>query len=81
MYYSRISHVIHMYLLTIFVFAGIKYFGVLKYFTYLSYTSGVYSVPVCAVQWIYFNFIKDSINCSFGHIAMQSWHELIPSNT
>jgi len=71
-------YVLFIYFLIILVFAGIKYFGILKYFFRLSYTSGVQSVPVCAVQWIHFNVLKDSINCSIGQIAMQSWHELIP---
>ena len=55
-----------------------KVFRCFKYFFRLSYTSGVQSVPVCAVQWIHFNVLKDSINCSIGHIEMKSWHELIP---
>jgi hypothetical protein len=49
-----------------------------KYFFRLDYTSGVQSVPLCAVQWIHFEILKDSINCVIGRIAMNSWHEILP---
>jgi hypothetical protein len=42
----------------------------------LDYTTAVQSVPICAVQWIQFNAVKDTINCVIGQIPMQSWHEL-----
>jgi hypothetical protein len=54
---------------------------VVKYFFRLDYTSAVQSVPICAVNWIHFNVIKDSMNCVIGEIPMQSWHELIPHPT
>ena len=60
------------------VWLGVKQFGIVKYFFRFDYTSGVQSVPLCAVQWIHFDVIKDSINCVIGRIAMQSWHELLP---
>ena len=52
-----------------------------KYFFRLDYASAVQSVPVCAVHWIHFNVVKDSMNCVIGEIPMQSWHELIPHPT
>ena len=57
---------------------GVKYFGVIKYFFRLDYTNAVQSIPICAVQWIQFNVVKDTINCVIGQIPMQSWHELMP---
>ncbi len=61
---------------------GVKYFGVIKYFFRLDYTTAVQSVPICAVQWIQFNAVKDTINCVIGQIPMNSWHEFDgPSNT
>jgi len=59
----------------------VKYFGVVKYFFRLDYTNAVQSVPICAVQWIHFNAVKDSINCVIGQVPMQSWHELMPHPT
>ena len=56
----------------------VKRFGIVKYFFRLNYTSGVQSVPLCAVQWIHFEILKDSINCVIGRIAMNSWHEILP---
>ncbi len=50
----------------------------MKYFFRLEYTSGVQSVPLCAVQWIEFNVVKDTINCVIGQIPMQSWNEITP---
>ena len=55
---------------------GVKYFGVVKYFFRLDYTSAVQSVPLCAVQWIQFNVVKDTINCVLGRIPMQCWNEI-----
>ena len=49
-----------------------------KYFFRLDYTTGVESVPLCAVHWIHFNVVKDTISCVIGQIPMQSWHELVP---
>jgi hypothetical protein len=49
-----------------------------KYFFRLDYTSAVQSIPLCAVQWIHFDVIKDSINSVIGRIAMNSWHEIMP---
>jgi hypothetical protein len=57
---------------------GVKYFGVIKYFFRLDYTNAVQSIPICAVEWIQFNVVKDTINCVIGQIPMQSWHELMP---
>jgi len=59
----------------------VKYFGVVKYFFRLDYTNAVQSVPICAVQWIHFNVVKDSINCVIGRVHMQSWYELMPHPT
>jgi hypothetical protein len=49
-----------------------------KYFFRLDYTSGVQSVPLCAVHWIDFTVVKDTINCVIGQIPMQSWNEIRP---
>jgi len=57
---------------------GIKYFGIVKYCFRLDYTSGVESVPLCAVHWIHLLTDKDTINCVIGRIPMQSWNELMP---
>ena len=53
---------------------GIKYFGVVKYFFRLDYTTAVRSVPICAVHWINFTIDKDTISCTIGRVPMQSWH-------
>ena len=53
-----------------------KYFGVVKYFFRLNYTTGVLSVPVCAVHWINFEIMKDSVNCSIGRIRGPYWKTL-----
>jgi len=53
---------------------GTKFFGVVKYFFCLDYTTAVRSVPICAVQWIHFNIDKDTISCTIGRVPMQSWH-------
>ena len=50
----------------------------MKYFFRLDYTSGVQSVPLCAVQWIHFIIVKDTINCVIGQIPMKSWNEITP---
>ena len=63
------------------LFIGVKYFGAVKYFFRLDYTSGVQSVPICAVHWIHFNIVKETINCIIGQIPMQDWHELRPYPT
>ena len=53
-----------------------KYFGVVKYFFRLNYTTGVLSVPVCAVHWVNFEIMKDSVNCSIGRIRGPYWKTL-----
>ena len=55
---------------------GKKYFGVVKYFFRLTYTSGVISVPICAIHWINFQIVKDSVNCSIGQIRLHWWNTL-----
>ena len=60
------------------IIEGTKQFGMVKYFFRFDNTSGVQSVPLCAVQWIHFDVIKDTINCVIGRIAMPSWHETMP---
>ena len=55
---------------------GKKCFGIIKYFFRLDYTSGVISVPICAVHWINFIIVKDSINCSIGQIHQLYWNTL-----
>ena len=53
-----------------------KYFGVVKYFFRLTYTTGVISVPICSVHWINFEIIQDSVNCSIGRIKRHWWDSL-----
>ena len=48
---------------------GVKYFGIAKYFFRLDYTSGVESVPLCAVHWIHLLTDKNTINCVIGRIT------------
>ena len=55
---------------------GKKYFGVIKYFFRLNYTTGVIGVPICAIHWINFQIIKDSVNCSIGEIRLHWWNTL-----
>ena len=43
----------------------------------MDYTSGVISVPICAVHWINFIIVKDSINCSIGQIRQLYWSTLL----
>ena len=56
---------------------GCKYFGIVKYFFRLTYTSAIKSVPICAVHWINFENLKDSISCSIGRIPQEVyWNTL-----
>ena len=83
MYYQCIFNVISMYFQCFVnvMFTGVKYFGIVKYFFRLDYTSAVLSVPICAVQWIHFILVKDSVSCSIGQVPMKSWHEVLPHPT
>jgi hypothetical protein len=62
--------------LIVFIFIGTKYFGVVKYFFRLHYTSAVQNIPICAVQWLNFEVVKDAINCCIGRIPQLWWNRI-----
>ena len=41
----------------------------------MNYTNGVLDIPICAVQWINFEVLKDYRNCTIGQIRLTNWRE------
>jgi len=55
----------------------IQYFGIPIFFSRLSFTSAVNSIPIAFVRWVKFECESSSNNnnCCIGHIPMAEWQE------